>query len=208
MNRVEDIYLAKLSQFHSVLQSKAAKCGASTAFDDILNAVEQRMALDSTSEAAQTYDAAAFTGYTGTQTYTNSSEIDAAVQRAAVATGLDPALIRAVIQVESSFNPNAVSSAGAQGLMQLMPRTAESLGVKDSFDISQNVMGGSQYLSQMLNRFGDIRLALAAYNTGPGRIGRLGITDANDSGQYEQISQRVRNYVDKVLSYYEQFSNS
>ena len=90
--------------------------------------------------------------------------------------------------------------------MQLMPKTARSLGVTDSFDVNQNVMGGSQYLKKQLERFGDLRLALAAYNTGPGRISSLGITNPNDAAQYETISPRVRRYVDRVLSYYAQFA--
>lgn len=209
MNRVESIYLEKLSQFQSVLQTKASKCGAVPgAFEDILNAVEQRMAISETStQTASISNASAYTGDSQLKTSASTSEIDAAVSSAALATGLDPAMIRAVIQVESSFRTDAVSGAGAQGLMQLMPGTARSLGVENSFDAYQNVMGGSSYLSQQLERFGDFRLALAAYNTGPGRIGRLNITDANDPSQYTQISEGVRGYVDKVLSYYEQFAN-
>ena len=128
------------------------------------------------------------------------------MSQAARQTGLDPALIKAVIQVESSFRTDAVSRCGAQGLMQLMPGTARSLGVTNSFDVNQNVMGGSTYLQQQLERFGDIRLALAAYNTGPGRIGRLDITNADDPQQYAKISEGVRGYVDKVMKYYKQFA--
>ncbi len=144
--------------------------------------------------------------YSSLKTSASTSEIDAAVSNAAQATGLDPALIKAVIQVESSFRSDAVSGAGAQGLMQLMPGTARSLGVTNSFDPYQNVMGGSTYISQQLERFGDIRLALAAYNTGPGRIGKLDITNPDDPAQYNQISEGVRGYVDKVLAYYKQFA--
>ena len=147
-----------------------------------------------------------YTGGSKLAVSASTEEIDAAVRQAAIKTGLDPALIKAVIQVESSFRTNAESGCGAQGLMQLMPGTAKSLGVTNSFDAYQNVMGGSTYLMQQLNRFGDVRLALAAYNTGPGRIGRLDITNANDPAQYSKISEGVRGYVDKVLRYYEQFA--
>ncbi len=217
MNRVENIYIEKLSRFQSVLQEKAAKCGgASRAFEDILNEVEQRMALSDAGAQAtgvpETYGASDYTAFaayrsnSNLQTSASTSEIEAAVSSAANATGLDPALIKAIIQVESSFRTDAVSGAGAQGLMQLMPGTARSLGVDNSFDAYQNVMGGSTYISQQLKRFGDLRLALAAYNTGPGRIGRLNITNPDDPAQYNQISERVRGYVDKVLSYYKQFA--
>ena len=103
-------------------------------------------------------------------------------------TGLDPNLIRAVIRVESSFRTDAVSSAGAQGLMQLMPGTAREVGVDDPFDPHQNVRGGATYLKRQLQRFGDIRLALAAYNTGPGRIASLGIADPDNADEYTKIS--------------------
>ncbi|MGB2788164.1 MAG: lytic transglycosylase domain-containing protein, partial [Dokdonella sp.] len=85
--------------------------------------------------------------------------------------GVDAALLRAVIHAESAFNPMAVSAKGAQGLMQLMPGTANDLGVADAFDAQQNIRGGAQYLAQMLREFdGDERLATAAYNAGPGAV--------------------------------------
>ena len=85
--------------------------------------------------------------------------------------GVDAALLRAVIHAESAFNPMALSSKGAQGLMQLMPATATDLGVVDAFDVVQNIRGGAAYLAQMLKYFnGDERLAAAAYNAGPGAV--------------------------------------
>jgi hypothetical protein len=81
---------------------------------------------------------------------------------------LDPALIRAVIHAESAFKPGAISKAGAQGLMQLMPATAKDMGVDDPYNVQQNIRGGSRYLAQLLSQFdGDINLACAAYNAGP-----------------------------------------
>lgn len=87
---------------------------------------------------------------------------------------LDPWLIRAVIEVESSFRPHAVSYAGAGGLMQLMPGTAAELGCADRFDPEQNIEAGSLYLRKMLDRFGRLDLAIAAYNAGPGNVARHG----------------------------------
>ncbi len=97
------------------------------------------------------------------------------IARAAADYGVDRALLRAVIHAESAFNPLAVSRKGAQGLMQLMPATADDLGVADAFDAEQNIRGGAAYLSQLMQLFeGDTRLATAAYNAGPNAVRKYG----------------------------------
>lgn len=97
------------------------------------------------------------------------------IASAAADYGVDTALLRAVIHAESAFNPLAVSNKGAQGLMQLMPSTANDLGVIDAFDVAQNIRGGARYLAQLLQAFnGDPRLATAAYNAGPGAVQKYG----------------------------------
>lgn len=97
-----------------------------------------------------------------------------AVSRAAKRHGLDPKLLHAVVIVESAYRARACSPAGACGLTQLMPATAADLGVADRFDPLQNLDGGADYLARQLLRFGDLRLALAAYNAGPARVARAG----------------------------------
>lgn len=119
-----------------------------------------------------------------------------------------PSLVKAVIQVESAGKPEAVSSKGAGGLMQLMPATAKQLGVADRFDPEQNVEGGSRYLQQMLDKYGKTDIALAAYNWGPGNVDRAikkvkadgkRVTWANIM-QAVKVPQETRLYVNKVLS--------
>ncbi len=98
-------------------------------------------------------------------------DFESIIQEAGERYGVDPSLIRAVIQAESGGNPLAVSRAGARGLMQLMPETAAELGVTNSFDPTQNIMGGTSYISRLLDRYrGDVKLALAAYNWGMGNL--------------------------------------
>jgi soluble lytic murein transglycosylase-like protein len=113
-------------------------------------------------------------------------DYDAIIAEAADRYRLDPALIRAVIRTESGFDPLAVSTAGAQGLMQLMPALARELGVEDSFDPRENVMAGCQYLSALLAYYnGDVQLALASYNAGPGMVERYnGIPPFEETQRY------------------------
>jgi len=107
---------------------------------------------------------------------------------------IEEALLCAVIKVESDYNPQAVSSKGAMGLMQLIPTTAEELRVNDPLNVSENVRGGCQYLKQMLLRFDDLDLALAAYNAGPGAVVKYGgIPPYEETVNYVR---KVRKYLD------------
>ena len=99
---------------------------------------------------------------------------DEAIESASATHGVRPELVRAVIQVESGFNPRARSHVGAMGLMQLMPATAAELGVDNPWDPVQNIHGGVAYLGSLIREFGDEVLALAAYNAGPGAVNRYG----------------------------------
>jgi len=115
--------------------------------------------------------------------------------------GVDASLIHAVIQTESAYKADAVSKAGAKGLMQLMDDTAEGLGVRNAFDPEQNIMGGTKFLGYLIRKYnGNEALALAAYNAGPGRVDRLGI-DSQETllAKYDELPQETQAYVQKVL---------
>ncbi len=124
------------------------------------------------------------------------AEYDALIGEMAGHYAVPPALVKAVIAAESAFNPRAVSHKGAQGLMQLMPKTAAGLGVRDPLVPEQNVRGGTSYLRRMIDRYGDLTRALAAYNAGPGAVDRYG-----GIPPYRE----TRAYVERVLTYYRHY---
>jgi soluble lytic murein transglycosylase-like protein len=121
-------------------------------------------------------------------------DIDSAIEQAAARHNVDPNLVRAVVKVESNFNPNAVSRKGAMGLMQLMPSTARQLKVRNPFDPEQNVDAGVRHLKQLLESYdGDIKLTLAAYNAGAGAVAR-----SSGVPRYAE----TQNYVRRITNLY------
>ncbi|MFO8085796.1 MAG: lytic transglycosylase domain-containing protein [Desulfobacterales bacterium] len=125
--------------------------------------------------------------------------IDACIIEASTQHDVSFSLIKAIIKVESDFNPEAISQKGAMGLMQIMPFNFNQLSITDPFDPWENIMGGVRYLKNMLNKFnGNLQLSLAAYNAGPGAVDKYGCIPPYP----ETIS-----YIDKVLKYYNYYQN-
>lgn len=163
-------------------------------------------AADSIRLAMAGLNTSAYTTATSPAIQTADSDFQTALKRAGGQTSMDDIfeeaaktygvpvqLLKAVAKAESGFNPNAVSGAGAIGVMQLMPATAQSLGVTNPYDARQNIMGGAKYLKENLERFsGDASLALAAYNAGPNAVEKY-----NGIPPYSE----TQNYVKTVLSY-------
>lgn len=131
-----------------------------------------------------------FSSYLG-----ETKSLDDIFQKAANKYNVDVDLLKAIGKAESNFNENATSRCGAQGVMQLMPATAKSLGVQDSYDAEQNIMGGAKYISGLLKKYdGDTKIALAAYNAGSGNVRKYGGIPP---------FKETQNYVKKVMNYYD-----
>jgi soluble lytic murein transglycosylase-like protein len=179
--------------------TNTANSNDSAMFQEILSEIltddemtELSKPLNSTSTSFPPISTMAATAMPPLSLLKSSGEMDQIINQAAQQYNLPATLIKAVIQQESNFNSNALSKSGASGLMQLMPSTARSLGVDDIFDPEQNIMAGSKYLRQMLDKYnGNIELALAAYNAGPGNVDKYG-----GIPPFEETT----NYVNKITS--------
>lgn len=126
--------------------------------------------------------------------------INVAIENASKKYRIDKGILRAIIKAESNFNPSVTSSAGAQGLMQIMPSNFSFLGISNGYDIEQNINGGAKLLRNYLDRYnGNIEMVLMAYNGGPGTMERRGVKSASD---LYKMPKETQNYVPKVLKYY------
>ena len=181
-----DAVLARVNELQLMIGGPQPASTASSAF---------AAQLASATATTMAPGAAAVPGYlpsTGASDLPSDTPFGAEITAAAKKHGIDPALLAGLVKQESGFNPNAGSSAGAQGLCQLMPGTARGLGVTDLHDPVQSIEGGAKYLAQQLKTFnGDTALALAAYNAGPGAVQRFGgIPPYAETQNYVRIVQQ------------------
>lgn len=205
--RVSDIFQQKLNEIQSRIPVKLIRTAEAIPFEEYLETEQDKLqdaapAKTSTDHSDDIERAqkslAANTAFIPADKARLMLMINDNIQKASEKYHIDADLLRAVVKQESNFNPYAISSSGAQGLMQLMPDTADGLGVDNPWDITQNIEGGARYLKDQLITFdGDLRLALAAYNAGPANVAKYsGIPPFDET----------RNYVDKVLQFYFQYS--
>lgn len=217
--------LSSLSSLGSVLGTSSNSSSSSSAFNimltSLLSAISEKNKYAKT-EAEKvslegilsTYNSSVLSsGSTSINNYitadvsnlTVDERIENAVELYSNQHGVDSNLVKAIIKVESNFDPNVVSSAGAKGLMQLMPENCKALGVEDPFNIEQNIEGGVKHIKEYIDRYdGDIEMALMAYNGGPTRMMNRSVTSIDD---IYKMPKETQNYVPKVMSYYRGFTN-
>ncbi len=188
--------------------AKRAEAAKQSNTDDFAAALaDSTKALENSQNTSQTGTTGADTsGISAAQTTASSAnsytsgELDSIFEEAANSYGVSSIILKSIAKAESGFNPSAVSNAGAVGIMQLMPSTAAALGVSNSYDARENIMGGAKYISQLLSNYqGNISLALAAYNAGSANVDKYGGIPPFTETQ---------NYVKKVLSYMEEFGSA
>lgn len=217
--------LSSLSSLGSVLGTSSNSSSSSSAFNimltSLLSAISEKNKYAKT-EAEKvslegilsTYNSSVLSsGSTSINNYitadvsnlTVDERIENAVQVYSNKYGVDSNLVKAIIKTESNFDPNVVSSAGAKGLMQLMPENCRDLGVEDPFNIEQNIEGGVKHIKEYIDRYnGDVEMALMAYNGGPTRMMNRGVKSMAD---IYKMPKETQNYVPKVMSYYRGFAN-
>lgn len=216
--------LSSISSLGSLLGTSTDSSSSSSAFNimltSLLSAISEKNKMAKTDEEKvslesilNTYNSSVLNSSTINTNYlaadisdlTVDERIENAVDVYSNQYGVDSNLVKAIIKVESDFDPNVVSSAGAKGLMQLMPENCEALGVEDPFNIEQNIEGGVKHIKEYIDRYdGDVEMALMAYNGGPTRMMNRGVTSVED---IYKMPKETQNYVPKVMSYYRGFTN-
>lgn len=209
--------IAKIIQLYTYqnLYSDNTSNSSSSMFETLLmNAIEGAVNENSSSISSETILNSlntAISDKTNAQSINNttnttnnvSNSINDAIKLTANKYGVEEEFIKAVIKQESSFNANAVSKSGAQGLMQLMPSTSKSLGVGNPFNVLDNIDGGTRYLKRLIDSFdGNKELALSAYNGGIGRMNRLGVDTVEE---ISKMPRETEKYVSKVMQNYSNY---
>lgn len=211
------IALTQLSQNNSLGQSNC-NCNSSSGFDMIMMSLLKALSQNEQQTSGLGYNSGVNSGNLFNElnnVVTNSigkfveidvkdksvkDRIENAVEKASKQYNVDENLIKAIIKVESDFNPNTVSSSGAKGLMQLMPENCRDLGVSDPFNIEQNIDAGTRHIKEYIDKFGgSIEMGLMAYNGGPTRMKNRGVESMAD---LYKMPKETQNYVPKVMKYY------
>ncbi len=195
------IVSARLSQVQAAVSSRLAEIQSSTGvpFSIVLQRTSAASQNISETGAADIEELSAAPGAETTSASEASSDVGALALQAATRYNVSPELVKALIWAESGNRADAVSGAGAMGLMQLMPYTAEGLGVSDPFDPEQNVDGGTRLLSSLLERYdGNAKLALAAYNMGSGGLSRTGVTSLDSSYELSLLPSETQSLLSRV----------
>lgn len=211
--------LSSLSGYSLSSESSTASSAFNIMLTSLLSAISEKNKLEKTAEGQLSLDDI-FSPYNNlvlenisTNNYISKdlsnldvdTRIENAIELYSNKYDVDSNLIKAIIKVESNFDPNVVSSAGAKGLMQLMPENCEALGVSDPFNIEENIEGGVRHIKEYLDRYdGDVEMALMAYNGGPTRMMNRGVKSIDD---IYKMPKETQNYVPKVMNYYRGFSN-
>ncbi|MCK5129199.1 MAG: lytic transglycosylase domain-containing protein [Clostridiales bacterium] len=210
MGRVDEMYRAKLAQVNSMMKSHMSRVGVSSSnFSSVL---KETMSNNDTTASKATSFSAKYGINVSTKpgkltALPNENKYNDLIAKAADKYNLDPNLIKSVMRLESQFKRNALSSSGAMGLMQLKEAAASDLGITDPYDPAQNIDGGARYLRRGIDRFGDVRLSLAGYYTGPNRVSGFNIGDPDDETEYNKLPENVRSYIDRVINNYIQYTS-
>lgn len=206
---VNQFLAARLQQANNTIQAKFQEIASTTgvSFSAQFTRATEKVSSQGSQASEQQKTEAVQDGGMGTEASKSSllsSQYDDYIEETAARYNVDPVLVQAIMKAESNFDSTAVSRAGAMGLMQLMPATAESVGVSDAFDPMQNIDGGVRVLASMLLRWdGDVKMALASYNCGAGGVSRRGISDLDDPEQYAKLPSETQGYIKRIEGYLE-----